>query len=202
VRLIDPADHVQEMLELEFLASEPYARFVFDTEIEAKEIAKFLFESNVGENVAPYVSLAVDDATTVLGLVTFLDAAELKTARMAAAIALVRGRKVGAVSATRDRMLLAAEILMDVEPHELYLSRIAVTAAARGRGVGCWLLEQYETDARRRSKTRLVLEVAPEHAAALSLYERCGFETLRDRETSDPGTGRRLAYRHMAKTLA
>ena len=202
MRLIDPADHVQEMLELEFLASEPYARFVYDTEVEAKEIAKFLFESNVGETVAPYVSLALDDATTVLGMATFLDGAELRTARMAAAIALVRGRKVAAASATRSRMLLAAEILMDVEPHELYLSRIAVAELARGRGVGRWLIEQYESDARRRSKTRLVLEVAPEHAAALSLYERCGFETLCERETSDPETGRRLAYLHMAKTLA
>jgi ribosomal protein S18 acetylase RimI-like enzyme len=84
---------------------------------------------------------------------------------------------------------------------DLYVSRIATAAAARGQGLGRLMLEAAEREARARGCRRLALEVAPESEAALRLYHSQGFERVDAREVSDPATGRGLTYLHMVKPL-
>lgn len=50
-----------------------------------------------------------------------------------------------------------------------------VTPAARGRGVGELLVHAVLAEARRRGHADIVLEVVNTNAAAIALYERCGF---------------------------
>lgn len=55
------------------------------------------------------------------------------------------------------------------------LYSIAVDGRARGRGLGEKLLHAVERAARRRSCTRLRLEVRQDNAGAIRLYERLGY---------------------------
>lgn len=55
------------------------------------------------------------------------------------------------------------------------LYSIAVGEAARGRGVGEALLAAVERSARRRGCQRIRLEVRPDNAAAIRLYQRHGY---------------------------
>lgn len=58
---------------------------------------------------------------------------------------------------------------------------IAVTAAARGRGLGRRLLGELEARARGRGATALLLEVRADNAAALGLYRSAGFVVVSTR---------------------
>lgn len=201
MKLADAADRGDELLALEYLASEPYTSFVYEDAAHARSIARFLWAQGAAEFSPPFGVVAVDDAGTTLGMMAVLDRDELARARMAAAMALVRGKLVDPDGPVRERMFLAGDALLAVAADDLYLSRIAVAPTARGRGVAGWLMADYERAARARGKRRLVLEVSPTHVAAIRLYERCGFGELETGRAEDPETGRALVYRHMMKPL-
>ncbi|MHA3682973.1 GNAT family N-acetyltransferase [Leucobacter sp. HY1908] len=59
---------------------------------------------------------------------------------------------------------------------------LAVSHAARGRGIGALLMRHAIETARSRGASRLVLNTTNEMAGACRLYERMGFERLRERE--------------------
>ena len=59
---------------------------------------------------------------------------------------------------------------------------LAVSHAARGRGIGELLMRHAIETARSRGAVRLVLNTTNEMAGACRLYERMGFERLRERE--------------------
>ncbi|WP_247738827.1 GNAT family N-acetyltransferase [Shimia sp. R9_2] len=59
---------------------------------------------------------------------------------------------------------------------ECELLTVAVHPDARRRGFGLLLLEKYEAEASARGAVTSFLEVAEDNAAALALYERCGYE--------------------------
>lgn len=56
---------------------------------------------------------------------------------------------------------------------------IAVDPAARGRGVARALMTAMEDDARARGCREMRLEVASRNAAAISLYQQCGYVECR-----------------------
>ncbi len=56
------------------------------------------------------------------------------------------------------------------------LKRMHVSPRCRGQGVARRLLSMLESKAAGRSATLLTLETGPYQSAALSLYERCGYE--------------------------
>lgn len=201
MKLVPVATNVEAALALEWLASEPYGRFVYESVEEGKALARFVLEQSAGE-VAAGSLVQEDDGDAVMGLLVMLDGAELRSARSAAAMAMARAKKIDPRGSVRDRMFLAGDTLMEVAPAELYLSRIAVDPAFRRRGIAAALMQRFEAEGRARGSTRLVLEVARESADAIALYERCGFGGLGVHETTDPDTGRVLAYCHMAKPLS
>jgi len=61
------------------------------------------------------------------------------------------------------------------------LYSIAVSAKARGQGLGAVLLLMAEKEARQRGCTRMRLEVSTKNAAAMHLYERHGYRRIGER---------------------
>ena len=81
-------------------------------------------------------------------------------------------------------------------PGELEFRMLAVTAAARGRGVGETLVRAVIDKAREAGATHVVLSSSEKMVAAHRLYERLGFTRLPDRDWSPlPGVDlRAYAY--------
>lgn len=61
-------------------------------------------------------------------------------------------------------------------PGEWYITAVAVTPGARGKGVGAVLLEDAITRARDAGATSVTLDVDDKNVGAQRLYERYGFE--------------------------
>jgi GNAT superfamily N-acetyltransferase len=79
-----------------------------------------------------------------------------------------------------------------------YLGGMFVDGQYRRKGIGRRLVEAVESWARLRGARSLELEVNPETAAAVALYEHCGYQRTGNRR---PLTSRRTAI-EMAKNLA
>ena len=188
------------VLELESAASAPYTRFVFSTPTHARSVRQYLFDRNLGEFSRPYLRLLrhTDD---VVGLLVLLTGAELTVCRLRAALALRSSGLLAADAGLDGRLQLAGRTLLKVKPDDFYIARIAVASSARGGGLGAHLLREAEREGRRRGCARLVLEVAPESAAARRLYERHGLSEIAVANVVDPATGRRLEYAHLSKSL-
>lgn len=105
------------------------------------------------------------------------------------------------VAAGRDGELLGTATLAAggsehsrfAEPHELELRLLAVSPAARRRGIGALLLEDAVDRAREGGFVRLVLDTGARNATAQRLYHRSGFSRLPERETRSGRGGSRLA---------
>ena len=66
-------------------------------------------------------------------------------------------------------------------PDEAYIYNVVVTAPWRGKGISDRLLDYIHTDACRRGKQRVLLEVVSTNLHARHLYERHGYTVLRQR---------------------
>ena len=66
-------------------------------------------------------------------------------------------------------------ILDSIEEGDYYLQAIAVDENRQGQGIGSYLLQEVETQARRAAAKRLALDVADKNKNARALYERKGF---------------------------
>lgn len=81
-------------------------------------------------------------------------------------------------SANRRRFLGTAVVFFRKGSHVARLYSIATHAQARGKGVGSALLQAVESQARRRGCDELRLEVRTDNRAAISLYERLGYQRI------------------------
>lgn len=68
-----------------------------------------------------------------------------------------------------------------VLPPDSDVQTIAVSTEVQGQGVGRRLLSELATAARSAGCTHMLLEVRADNAAAIALYERCGFATISTR---------------------
>jgi ribosomal protein S18 acetylase RimI-like enzyme len=197
----DIAGDQQALLDLEFIASEPYNTFVFSLTQQALAVRQYLFERNLCEFSPPYGRLLRDDAGQPAGLLAALPGAELTKCRLKAALALTKSEFLTRDPQMAARLQLAGQSLIKVLPGEYYISRVAAAAASRGRGIGAQLLREAENEARGLGCPRIVLEVSPLSTAALRLYHRALYQQIDSREVTDPHTGRSLHYLHLAKAL-
>jgi ribosomal protein S18 acetylase RimI-like enzyme len=188
------------LLDLEFDASAPYTGFVFSSTDQALRIRQYLFERNLCEFSPPYARLARDAGQTV-GLLAVLLGADLTRCRLKAGLALTRSAFLSADVAMATRLHLAGQALLKLKPDDFYISRVATAPAARGRGIGAYLLDEAEREARGLGHSRIVLEVSPTSTAAVQLYRRAGYEQFDARQVADPLSGRSLCYLHLVKTL-
>jgi [ribosomal protein S18]-alanine N-acetyltransferase len=84
-----------------------------------------------------------------------------------AAILVIRGQQ---------QLCAAAVLFFRGGSRVARLYSLAVSAAARGRGLGERLLGACEDEARQRGCSGLRLEVREDNRAARGLYDRCGYE--------------------------
>lgn len=193
------AERVCEFLQLEFLASQPYTDFVYPDAETACLAQERLYHAGTAEFSPPFGRLALLEGC-VVGMIAALPGAELQKRRLQSSLTLARMVKADSTG-LRERILLASQTLLKVEPNDFYLSRIAVSPAARGLGVGHQLLNLVEQTAREQCCPRIVLEVSPTHATAERLYRRTGFQEIDDRVANCPISQRTLRYRHFAKRV-
>lgn len=59
------------------------------------------------------------------------------------------------------------------------LAAMGITKETRGKGAGSWFLEQLIHEARGRNDREMVLEVFEQNEAAVRLYQKHGFQTIR-----------------------
>jgi ribosomal-protein-alanine N-acetyltransferase len=72
---------------------------------------------------------------------------------------------------------------------ECHIANVTVAPEARGRSVGEFLVEGILADAHRRGAIRATLEVRISNAAAIGLYEKCGFTSVAMRRKYYPDNG-------------
>lgn len=189
----------REFLALESSASAPYTRFIYATAADAGRAQALLLDRGVGEFAPPAGKLLILGGTPA-GMVACLTGAALRRARLAAGAALARARLMADPAVAR-RVQLASTTLLQPDADDFYLSRLAVHEDFRGQGVGAALLRHVLAEAARCRAARCVLEVAPEAAAAMALYQRHGFAAIDRRTVADPDSGRTLEYVHMQRAL-
>lgn len=97
-------------------------------------------------------------------------------------VALLAGRTVGYAAAIHGQRPTARLLTIQSDP------------GARGRGVAQALLDELEERLRARGAKRLQLEVHVGNHAAISLYEKRGFETVREDPTSYPSLEEPAGY--------
>lgn len=193
-------EDVDSYLALELVSSEPYTRFVYDDATLAAAAHRYLFSEGSAEFAAPHAQVRMVDGR-VVAAAAWLSGSDLRKSRLRSAVVLTKGGFFRQDPDLRRRMQLAAGCLREPQRDDFYLSRLAVDEGARGGGLATRLLADFETEARRQGRSRLVLEVSPRHEAARALYSRVGFEEIDSRQVTDPDTSRELHYIHMAKPL-
>lgn len=84
--------------------------------------------------------------------------------------------------------LLAGYIVARLGAGELHINNFAVRDRYRGRGIGLELLTSILAEGKRAGATNAFLELRAGNTAALTLYEKCGFQVAsrRQRYYSDP----------------
>lgn len=65
---------------------------------------------------------------------------------------------------------------------EGYVTNLAVTASARGKGLGTELAEQLDEFGKKENLEFISLEVRQSNTAAFSLYKKCGFKEVGKRK--------------------
>ena len=114
-------------------------------------------------------------------------AARAATSELLIAIDEASGEVLGAVSLVPNGGPFAQ--ISGADEAEFRL--LAVSADARGRGIGRALVQECIDRARGHGRSRLVLWSQPTMAAAHRLYKALGFERLPERDSVSP-TGRRM----------
>ena len=79
------------------------------------------------------------------------------------------------VATCSDRIALACGGWHTAGPTTAEIKRMYVDPSARGRGLGRWLVDALELDARRRGMTEVILETGIHNRAAMALYISCGY---------------------------
>lgn len=88
---------------------------------------------------------------------------------------LTRAKAEVWVCAANGRVIGNAVVLYRAGSKTARLYSLVTDPKTRGRGVATTLLETVEAAARRRRAARLCLEVRPDNAAAIKLYEKFGY---------------------------
>ena len=137
--------------------------------------------------------VAEEDGVPVGGFAA-LPASELDAARRADLLALTRlaGRDASLIA----RISAARGLFAPVDPSDLYLSRIAVAARSRGRGVAKFMLDDVVDRAGDRGCSAVRLDVSADNGAAVTLYRSHGFVPVAENGLADPPM-RYIAMRHV-----
>ncbi|MBM3648569.1 MAG: GNAT family N-acetyltransferase [Alphaproteobacteria bacterium] len=105
----------------------------------------------------------------------------------------------GDIYVASDGIRIVGAVRTKPQENALYIYQIAVDPPRQGTGVGSWLLQRIEEEARSRGLGSLSLETAEMAEANIRLYRRHGFEIVR-RAPPDHGLDPYTRV-HMVKSL-
>jgi len=193
------SEHTEALLQLQGAAVKAYDDFVYVDSQIADEAHRVLVLANAGEFLQPYASVALSADDVVVGMIARLTGRELRSARMRATRALQKAGFFARWPEVAKRMSAASVAMAKVDASDYYLSRIAVSPATQGRGLGSLLMEEYFRSGKLENAERALLEVSADNDRALRLYARLGFEEIGRSEASSDG--RVLCYAHLARSL-
>ena len=155
-------------------AGNPYFDWLFGSPEEAQIALSDWMKRDTSEVAATRIEVVRDGEDEVGGFIG-LDAADLRAARTADAIALVRGTAPAKRSALVAKLELARELFRVPDPGEFYLSKMGVHPSVRGRGHGRLVLDSFLARGRDLGAEVFSLDVAAGNERARRLYEDVGF---------------------------
>jgi ribosomal protein S18 acetylase RimI-like enzyme len=196
----DLAAYWDDFLGLEEQAARAYNRFVFADEAEARAFRDLLLSFGTAEFAPPATRLALEENRCV-GMISFLPGLELTKRRLAGLRMLARSAPSFLSHSLTAKLQLAAQTIVHPQPDDCYISHVAVAKAARGRGVGSFLMAYILNESLRLGCRRCVLAVDPENTPAVRLYNKFGFEVTDRRCAFNEEQNAKLEHLHMAHAL-
>ena len=193
----DAVEHLTALLQLAASATAAHDAFVFPDAAAAARFYDELYRRGGADFAPPSGHLFLVDSQPA-AMFALVPPAVRKRGRLVGALMLARSPELRDDPGLVRRLQLAASVFAQPGSTDAYLSRLAVTPSVAGRGVGRMLLEGALQETRRIGLTRCVLEVADTNGRAIGLYRSFGFDVIGSASVSDPESGARLGYLHMA----
>ena len=197
----DVLAHRDLCLDMEYLATESYNRFVFDDQADARRVQACLFDAGVSDLSPPHgtVLLMGGEAMGVDSGFGWQRFAEL---RAGAAVALARAGMLRFDDATMERMKLADQVLLKPSQGDYYASRCAVRPDCQAGGLAVFLTRRRVDEATQQGYRRYVGEIESSVKPMLRIcLEGLGFEQIGVKRADDPITGRSLEMVHVVRNL-
>jgi len=173
-------------------AGNPYLEWFFGRHDIRVRVERWMRRPSSEVAIQRAVVLEVDGI--VAGGYIFVPGAELRTCRMADAVAAL-AEASGSLEDVRHRMRLAKELFPLPPDRALYLSKLGVLPPHRGGGLGGHLLDRFIEQGLAAGCEELRLDVHEGNVRALDLYQRAGFRVLSRAALSDTS----IAYVSMAR---
>lgn len=163
-------------------AANPYVDWLFGAEV-GRGVLAALLGSESSELALRRVTL-LRTRTAVVGGFVAVPGAELARCRRVDPLLISRALRSQGVRLPAERLTEAHGLLAPVSDEELYLSKLGIASAFRGRGLGRVALERFLADGREAGFGRFRLDVSEDNVAAVRLYESAGFEVVERRSAA------------------
>jgi ribosomal protein S18 acetylase RimI-like enzyme len=180
-------------------ASQPFADWYFASSELAAEILREWMERPTAE---VFVGRAIvmtepEAGDLAVGCLIGLSGAELSQARAADFVAFCRelGSGTDADAVLADVVPASRELFPPVAEDELYISRVAIDPARRGKGLGRQLVAHAVATFRAHGFSRFRLDVSAHNLSAIRAYEAAGLRVVASQDS--PSTG----FSYCAMTL-
>jgi ribosomal protein S18 acetylase RimI-like enzyme len=185
-----------ELVPLVHEAGNPYFDWIFGGASRArKELSRWM--QRPSSEVALARTTVLPDGKAVAGAYIALAGDQLRRCRTADAVALIASMRDEERHELRARLHAARGLFAPVDPGDWYLSKLAVHASFRGRGLGRELVSAYREAGENAGFQAFRLDVSHDNAAAIALYLAKGFRIAHDGWSAD-GSVRYLGMRLVA----
>lgn len=196
----DLGAHADAFLRLAALASSAHDAFAFPGVTEAHDFYAALLRGG-GADFAPPAGRLLLLGNEPAGMFAVVEPGMLRRRRLMGGVVVAREQRSRADRALAERLRRAAGTLATPSATDGYLSRLAVHPTMARRGLGRALLQEALETTRALGLARCVLEVSDGNDRAIALYRQAGFTAIGEASTTDPETGIRLGYLHLAKVV-
>lgn len=179
-------------------ASRPYCNSMFRTSEELDSTLVEWSQRRSSELWVGHGSLGISDSSEIVGGFLACPGDTLAKSRQMDALAYIRSAPAEDMPRRRRFLEQTSQLFPPVDSADLYLSRIGVLRAHRGRGYGAALLDSLFGFGSKMAFSRIVLDVSSNNEHAIDLYNRVGFVMDSEQHAEELDLG----YTRMSKRLA
>lgn len=187
-------------LELVAASIAPCAAFVHDDPATAREALEAVFDSGYAEFCPPRGVAYLDDAGRTVAISVGMERDEQIRAGMQTAMVLRKSGFADRHPEVMERLRVVAPTLIRPDAGDYYWSQTAVSATARGGGIGSQLTQAAIDEARRRGCKRVLGLMVPGSPIA-RILERHGFVEYERKRVEDAARGVAVEYIHLVRDL-